>query len=70
MFLVEYVLESKKQKIDCCEGFYDKDYALNFATKLTLCANVDSVMVSEVDTSCADIIFEDKKCQTVEQKKQ
>lgn len=58
MFLVEYVQTRKNKKFDFCNGYYTKEDALKFALKLNICANIESVTVSYIDVSFADIIFD------------
>lgn len=57
MYLVEYVQSRKNKKFEYCSGYYSKEAALDFALKLNVCSNIDSVIVSEIDVSFADIIY-------------
>lgn len=57
MFLVEYTQSKGKKKFDYCSGFYNDQEAFDFAIKLEQCSNIDSVLVSKIDTSFAEVLY-------------
>lgn len=57
MYLVEFIQIIKKDKIEQCSGFYSLLDAYDFALKLNQCANIKSIMVSEIDTSYANVLY-------------
>lgn len=65
MYLVEFTQIIKKGDREQCSGFYSLSDAYDFALKLNQCANIKSVMVSEIDTSFANVLYNNDYVETM-----
>lgn len=57
MYLVEYSQLKGKQIFNHCSGFYSDLEAYDFALKLNMCANIESILISEIDVSFANVLY-------------